>query len=188
MSKTRSSLVRPTSTGWQAIAIEALPTASRGVSKLAAHAHIRIDAVEAIYAPHHPYLNPKDAKVHATLAVNCDELLTDKSLANGFATDSSSVQRFAHDYANALIKDVIPWLEKYSDEEAVYEGLADPDPNNWITSDRLTRFPVLLAILAKRQEWERFAAVSEEFSAWCNQPHAMVYKPLAAAMRQMQPA
>ena len=173
--KRESCVLRQSTAGWQAIAIEVLPTASTGIGKLAAHARIRIETLEARYTPHHPFLKPKDAKTHATLTVNCDGLLKDKALAHGFSLDA------------AVEADVIPWLEKYSDEQAVYEGLVDSDPRNWVTSDRLTRFPVLMAILAKRGDVPAFDAIAAEFQEWCKQKHAMVYAPLAAAMLNVRP-
>jgi len=69
----------------------------------------------------------------------------------------------------------------------VYAGLADGNPRNWITSDRLTRFPVLLAILAKRGDTAAFDIIAAEFEEWCKQKHAVVYAPLAAAMRKLRP-
>ena len=182
-----SCLIRQTAVGWQAIAIEVVPTASPGVGKLAATARIRIEALESIYSPHHPFLKAKDAKSHATLAVNCDLLLRDKTLAHGFNLDNTSAVRFSEEYAAAASSDIIPWLNRYSDEQAVYEGLADGDPRNWITSDRLTRFPVLLAILAKRRDTAAFDFVSAEFEEWCKQKHAVVYAPLATAMLTLRP-
>jgi len=105
-------VVHQSNVGWQAIAIEVIPTASPGVGKLAAAARIRIEALEAIYTPRHLFLKPEDAKAHATLAVNCDGLLKDKTLVHGFNLDSSSVVRFAEKYAAAVESDVIPWLGK----------------------------------------------------------------------------
>lgn len=185
--KRESSVLRTSEVGWQAIAIKVLPTASPGIGKLAAHAKIRIEALEAVYTPLHPFLKPKDAKAHATLTVSCDGLLRDKTLAHGFNLDSVSVTKFAEKYAAAVQSDVIPWLEKYSDEQAVFMGLADGNPQNWITSDRLTRFPVLLAILAKRRDTAGFDAVAAEFEEFCKQKHAVVYAPLANAMLKLRP-
>lgn len=185
--KRESCVLRPSDVGWQAISIEVLPTASPGIGKLAAHAKTRIEALEALYTPLHPFLKPKDAKAHATLTANCDGLLSDKTLAHGFGLDNASVIRFAERYATALKSDVIPWLERYSDEQAVYAGLANGNPQNWITSDRLTRFPVLLAILAKRRDATAFDVVAAEFEEWCKQKHAVVYAPLATAMLKLRP-
>lgn len=180
--KSRRHLIRQTRTGWQAIAIEALPTSNPAIAKLSAHGQVRIEALEATYAPHHPFISVKEAKNHHTLTVNCDQLLTDKSLADGFSTDSQHLEEFVNCYSAALIRDVLPWLVKYSDEDAIYEGLIDDDPMKWITSDRLTRYPVLLAILARRCDWEAFDRVATEFSKYCDQPHAQVYKPIAESI------
>jgi hypothetical protein len=180
-------LSRATEIGWQAIVIEVLPTASKGIGKLAAHAQVRLEQIEALYTPHNPFLKPKDAKEHATLTRNCDSLLKDKALAPGFSLDQTSLDAFADAYAAALKTDVVPWLERYSDEEAVFEGLADSDPKNWITSDRLTRFPVLMAISARRGDTATFDAIASEFQEWCKQKHALVYTPLSSAMLRLRP-
>jgi hypothetical protein len=180
--KSRWHLIRQTEAGWQAIAIEALPTSNPAIAKLAAHGQVRIEALEATYAPHHPFIGTKEVKNHQTLTINCDELLTDKSLVDGFSTDSQHLETFVNDYSAALTRDVLPWLDKYSDENAIYEGLTDDDPMKWITSDRLTRYPVLLTILARRCAWEAFDRVATEFSKYCDQPHAQVYKPIAESI------
>ena len=186
--KRESCLFRKTNAGWQAIAIEVLPSASPGVGKLAAHARIRIDNLESIYTQHHPFLEPKDAKTHATLTVNCDNLLTDRTLAHGFSLDTANIKAFSEAYAVAIKEDVIPWLDRYSDEQAIYDGLASPDPTAWVTSDRLTRFPVLMAILSKRGDLSAFDVIASQFGDWCKLKHALVYAPLASAMLKMRPA
>jgi hypothetical protein len=184
--KARSRLVRQSSVGWQAIVIEALPTATQGVSKLAAHAQVRIDALEALYAPLHPFLDKKALKQHPTLVANCDGLISLQSLAHGFPSDAAGVQKFVVAYADAVRTDVVPWLERCSREDEILKGLSDPDPKKWVISDRLVRYPVLLAILARRGEWEWFERIATEFSAYCNQRHALVYRPLADAMLELR--
>jgi hypothetical protein len=180
-------LFRATDNGWQAIVFEVLPTGSQGVGKLAAHAQVRHDQIESIYTPHHLYVKPKEAKSHPTLVTNCDALLKDKTLAHGFSLDPPSVDTFARIYAEAIKSDVIPWLDKFSDEQSLFLGLAGSDPKNWATTNRLIRFPVLMAILAKRRDALGFDTVGVEFQEWCKQKHAMVYAPLASAMLSMRP-
>ena len=180
--KSRRLLQRPIPAGWQGIAVSLLKTSSPDVMKLAAHAQVRIDNLENLYTHHHPFMNAQDAKVHPTLTVNCDSLLEDKLLANGFQIDSGSVVEFIERYSLAIHSDIIPWLEKHSSEEAIYKGLYDSDPTKWITSDRLTRYPVLLSILAKRLDWESFDKIAAEFTDYCTKPHALVYKPLAESL------
>jgi hypothetical protein len=186
--KREGRLFRFTDNGWQSIALEVLPTASQGIGKLAAHAQVRHEQIEALYTQYHPFLQPKDAKFHATLTVNCDGLLQNKALAHGFGLDPASVNAFSEAYAEAIKSDVIPWLDKFSDEQALFIGLADSDPKKWATSDRLTRFPVLMAILARRGDIEGFDSAADEFQDWCKQKHALVYAPLATAMLRMRPA
>jgi hypothetical protein len=185
--KRKGRLFRATDNGWQAIAFAVLRTGSQGIGKLAAHAQVRHDQIESIYTPHHLYVKPNEAKLHPTLVTNCDVLLKDKALAHGFSLDPASVDAFARTYAEAIKSDVMPWLDKFSDEQSLFLGLADSDPKNWATTDRLIRFPVLMAILAKRQDAAGFDAVGVEFQEWCKQKHAVVYAPLAAAMLKMRP-
>lgn len=186
--KREGRLFRLTDNGWQAIVLEVLPTASQGIGKLAAHAQVRHEQIESLYTQYHPFIHPKDAKVHATLTVNCDGLLQNKALVQGFGLDPASVNTFAETYAEAIKSDVIPWLDKFSDEQALFIGLADSDPKRWATSDRLTRFPVFMAILARRGDIEGFDSAASEFHEWCKQKHALVYAPLAAAMLKMRPS
>lgn len=184
--KSRSHLLRPTDAGWQAVAIEALPTATPGIIKLAAHAQVRVNAIEGVYVSLHPFIDAKSAKFHPTLVVNCDTLLADKTLAHGVPSDGASLRSFALKYASDMKTNVLPWLEKYMAEGALFDGLCDPDPKRWVTSDRLTRYPVLMAILAKRGDWPTFDRISAEFAAYCTQRHALVYKPLSDAMARLR--
>lgn len=180
--KSRQHLIKPTNEGWQAIVLGVLQTSEPGTVKLAAHAQIRLDRIEEQYAPHHPYLSSSEAKMHATLAINCDQLLADSWVVHGFRADDENINLFIDEYANALKLHVLPWLEQYSNEDAVFDGLIDQDPLNWITSDRLTRYPVLMAILADRKQWAEFDRIAEEFADFCNTTHTQVYKPLAEAL------
>lgn len=185
--KRKSRLYRETGTGWQSIVLEVLPSATQGMGKLAAHAQIRHDALEALYTPHHPYLKPKDAKTHPTMTANCDGLIKRKELVHAFGLEPASINAAADAYAAAIRTDVVPWLERFADEQELFDGLASSDPKTWVTSDRLTRFPVVMAILAKRGDTTGFDAVGTEFQDWCKQKHALVYAPLAAAMLNMRP-
>jgi hypothetical protein len=185
--KAEGRLFRATDNGWQAIAFEVLPTGSQGIGKLAAHAQVRHEHIESLYVPYHLFLKPKEAKSHPTLVANCDSLLKNKNLAHGFSLDPLSVDTFAAAYADAIRSDVIPWLDKFSDEQSLFAGLAERDPKHWPTSNRLIRFPVLMAILASRGDVVGFDAVGAEFQDWCKQKHALVYAPLAAAMLNMRP-
>lgn len=185
--KRESRLYRATKTGWQAIVLEVLPSASQGMGKLAAHAQVRHDDLEALYSPHHPYLKPKDAKEHPTLTANCDGLIKRKELVHAFSLEPASINAVADSYAAAIKADVVPWLERFADEQELFTGLAGNDPKSWVTSDRLTRFPVLMALLAKRGDTAGFDAVGTGFLEWCKQRHALVYAPLAAAMLNMRP-
>ncbi len=180
-------LFRSTDIGWQAVVLKVLPTATRGVGKLAAHAQVRHDRLEALYLPHHLYIEVQDAEMHPTLTVNCDTRLQGKSLVHGFSLEPASVDAFAEEYAEAIKADIMPWLERFSDEQALYDGLASSDPKNWVTSDRLIRFPVLMALLSSRGDASTFDSVASEFQEWCKQKHALVYAPLAVSMLNMRP-
>lgn len=185
--KRESRLYRVTGTGWQSIVLEVLPSASQGIGKLAAHAQVRHDVLEALYTPHVPYLKPKDAKTHPTMTENCDGLIKRKELVHAFGLEPATINAVADGYAAAIRTDVVPWLERFADEQELFDGLAGSDPKTWVTSNRLTRFPVLMAILAKRGDTAGFDAVGTEFQDWCKQKHALVYAPLAAAMLNMRP-
>jgi hypothetical protein len=185
--KREGRLYRLTDKGWQAITLEVLPTGSQGIGKLAAHAKVRHEQIESIYTPHHPFLKAMDTKSHATLTANCDGLVHNKALADGFSLEPGAVDSFAESYAGAIKLDVIPWLDQFAEEQGLFAGLSDADPKKWVTSDRLTRFPVLLAILSIRGDTEHFDTVAAEFQEWCKLKHALVYAPLAAAMLNMRP-
>lgn len=180
--KSQWHLIKKTDSGSLAIVIEALPTSDPETAKLAAHAHVRINNLEDKYTPYHPYLTPKDAKTHPTVVVNCDQLIKDKELTNDFSISENSVNQFTQSYAQALQKDILPWLDRYSNEQNLFENFQIEDPKSWITSDRLMRYPVFLTMLAKRENWKRFDEIADEFLDYCEQPHAQVYKPLASSI------
>lgn len=105
----RSALIRKTPAGWQAITLDLLSAGTKGFHKIASHGQVRIDALETIYTPLHPYLDPKQAKIHATLAVNCDQLLRDESLIHGVSLDSEQeIFNFAKAYAQCIQSSVVP--------------------------------------------------------------------------------
>lgn len=92
--KTTRRLLKDTEEGWQAIAVAVVRTSKPHMARLASHAQIRIDAIEDVYGPHHPFLDAKAARKHATLTLNCDKLLSNSPLIHGFANDDRSVQQF----------------------------------------------------------------------------------------------
>jgi hypothetical protein len=168
--------------GWVGISIEVLPASKRGFVKLAAHGHIRNDEIEDRYTSFNSLLTSTDVKEHATLTINCDTLLRNSPLIHGFSSDESSVEQFILGYARELRQHVVPWLEKHVTKESLLRGLSSGNPREWITSDRLTRFPVLLAIHSGSGDWEEFEKIAEEFSKYCEKPHGLVHKPYAEAV------
>lgn len=183
----KSRLVRKFDGGWQAIALSLLQSSQRGTYKISGQAHIRLDNLENVYALHHPYLAVEDFESHQTVARNCDNLIQDKSLVHAFPVEELLSYSFLEKYASALVTDVLPWLEKYSIEDELFAGLVGEDPKSWVTSDRLTRFPVLLSILARRCDQTAFDAVLSEFEKWCQLPFAAVHAPFPIAMKKIRP-
>jgi hypothetical protein len=179
-------LHRVTNAGWQAIVIEALTSGTRGFFTVQTFAHVRVDAIEATYLPLHPFVDASAAKLHPTLTANCAHLVRDRSLLGPFQSEALVLKEFIPRYSVELRDSVIPWLEKYSSEDALFAGLIDADPAKWITSDRLSRYPVLMAISARRRDWARFDILKAEFDAYCEERHARVHKPLAEAMAKMR--
>jgi hypothetical protein len=178
--KSDGALIRKLPGGWQAVFLDLLPSPG-GKLKLCAHAQVRVDAIEEAYIRYNPFLSAADARKHPTLSINCDELILDKSLAHAFAAESQGLNEFAERYLVELRGRIIPWLEKYSSEREIFESLANDDPLQWVTSDRLQRYPVLLAILALREDWDHFERVAAEFLEYCEAPHATAYRSLAQA-------
>jgi hypothetical protein len=181
-SRSESVLRKPTRSGWIGIAIEAMPTSSPDVFKLASHGQIRIDDIERAYSPFDARLTKETAQSHATLVVNCDTLLRESPLIHGFRADPASIACFICDYAKELEDIVIPWLERHSTENSLFEGLSSKNPRQWITSDRLVRFPVLLAILSRRRDWVQYESVAGDFMAFCDKPYAQVHRAHAKAI------
>lgn len=168
--------------GWIGISIEVIPTSKRGVVKLAAHGQIRNDEIEDRYTPFNFLLSAVEAKEHATITINCDTLLRNSPLIHGFSIDDPSVEKFIVGYAAELREHVVPWLEGHLTEESLLSGLSSDNPREWITSDRLIRYPVLLAIHSGRGEWAEFERIAEEFSNYCKKPYGLVHKPYAEAV------
>lgn len=168
--------------GWIGISIEVLPTSKRGIVRLAAHGKVRNDKIEDRHTPFNALLSTADAKEHATITINCDTLLRDSPLIHGFPADDSGVEEFIAGYAAALRQNVIPWLEGHITEELLLRGLSSDNPREWITSDTLTRYPVLLAIHSGRCEWDEFEKIATDFSSYCEKPQGMVHKLYAEAV------
>ncbi len=177
--KSKLSLVKKEKSGWKGIAINLLSASQPKFVKLALYAQIRIDYLELLYTPHHPFLSAKDARGHATLSVNCDQLFTDKSIVCSFESTKQSVAEAISKYSTAIKNDILPFLDNYFSEDALVSSFINPNPKEWVTSDRLTRYLVLLSVFAQRADWQSFNEFANEFSKYCLQPHAQVYKPLA---------
>lgn len=172
-------LVKPIYEGWQAIALELLPTSDTRRLKVAAYAQVRLDPLENIYGPHHIYLSKREAKTHPTLTFNIDNLLSDSPLVHSFVNTEHGLAEFTVAYAEALRENVIPWLERYSSEDALVAGFQDVDPQQWLVSDRSVRSAVLLSIYAKRGDWINFDAAADAFVTFCETPHGKVYSAMA---------
>jgi len=183
--KSKFMLKKSTNFGWLAITLDVLPTSDPNSSKLASHAHVRIDSVEEFYGPLNPFVDSKEAVAHPTLVKNCDELITDHSLIHGFSNLSNdSVQKFAILYSDALKTDVLPWMETYSQGSHLFDNLSNEDPLTWIISDSNTRYPVLLSLLAKKKDWIKYTSVASEYIKFCEQPFAQAFLPYAQALAQ----
>lgn len=180
--KSRFALVKKLSDGTQAITIDLLPASEPRKAKLAMHAHIRLDVLENIYGPFHPYLSAKDRKINPTLVVNCDALFSDKSITSSIFVENDNLNEVAFKFSQAIKTDVFPFFEKYYSLEnlvASFEGLA---PENWVSSDRNTRNLVLLSAYSNESKWDDFERVASEYMDYCNKPFAQAYKPLAKAV------
>lgn len=180
--KTTRSLFKKTKGGYHAIFLAVLRSGFPGQVKLAAHAHLRVDVVADMYTRYHPLLSEREARRDPTLVANCDALLSDMNLAHEFYPEPEVLSEFIPRYANELRENVVPWLERYSDLEHLYDGLASDDPMEWVTSDRMVRYPVLLALLALRRDSSEFERVANEFREYCEKPHARVHRYHANAI------
>ena len=122
-SRSKLKLVKKTDAGSIAIPISLLSTSTKGIQRFASVAQVRIDELENIYAIHSPHFNPKNFAESATVVANCDELFKDESFVAGFRVDEDTMVPFIDDYSKAVRSDVLPWLEKYSSEQNLLEGL-----------------------------------------------------------------
>lgn len=180
--KSKFSLVKKLNDGAQIITLDLLPSSDSGKVKLAMHAHIRLNNLEDQYGPFHPFLSEKDRKTNSTIAVNCDSLMSDKSLAQSVRIDESNLDEIASRYAKAIKDYVIPFFEKYYLSENLVSSFEQEDPKSWVISDRNTRNLVLLSAYAIESKWEDFDRIASEYLDYCEKPFAQAYKPLAEAV------
>ncbi|WED25520.1 hypothetical protein L3V77_10620 [Vibrio sp. DW001] len=180
--QSRSALIRKLSDGTQVIAIDLLSSSEPKSFKLAMHAHVRLNVLEEQYAPFHPFLSAKDKKTNPTLVVNCDSLFSDKALAQSFQVNENNLNEIAANYVKPIRDDVIPFFEEYYSVENLVSSFEQADPKSWITSDRNTRYIILLSSYALESKWDQFDKVSAEYLEYCGKPFAQAYKPLATAV------
>jgi hypothetical protein len=181
--KSKGMLRRETESGWQTIFVRPQASSVAGMVKLAAFGHVRIEALEVLYTPYIPLLNenPKEMAEHATIVFNCDNVITETSLIHEFFVDEVSLGHFIECYANALRKDVVPLLDKFSNEETLYEALADPDPRNWVT-DHMRRFCAMMALLVLRNDKIMFDKIASEFLTFFSQRHNQFQRPIVESI------
>jgi len=180
--KSKLALVKTLSDGTQAITLDLLPASEQGKAKLAMNAQIRLNILEDQYGPLHPFLNAKERKTHPTLAVNCDSLFSDKALTQSISIKGSNLEQVASKYSQAIKTDVIPFFEKYYSVENLVASFEQPEPSAWVTSDRNTRYLVLLSAYSIESKWEDFERVASQYLAYCEKPFAQAYYPLAKSV------
>ena len=177
--KSKYSIVKKEDKGWKRITIDVLPASRPNFVKLALHAHIRIEELEKLYTPYHPFLSAKDARDHATISINCDQLFSDKSIVVSFEATKQSITETTHKYAKAIQIDILPFLDRFFSENALVSSLENENPKEWVTSDHLARYLILLSAYAQRNNWDLFEKIAHEFLQYCQKPHAQVYQSLA---------
>ena len=166
-----------------AVWVDLLPASRRGRFKAGVSAHIRIAALEAVYVNYHPLIPAPERGSHFTFVANCDSLFVDKSVAHSVELpDEQSVRVFAHRLWEAIKEGVLPFLERYCDRGRLVENLADEDPRTWVTSDRMTRYAILLSDRALMHDRAGFEHWATEWMDYCRQPHGQMYLPVADAI------
>ena len=180
--KSKSSLVKKMENGVKSITLDFLPSHEANVVKLAMHAHIRLDELENRYGPYHLYLGLKERKDHPSLVKNCDEVFSNKDLAMSFELDSNKLNEVVTRYAEAIRQDVLPFLDEFYSVDALVASFEQIDPSDWVSSDRLTRYLILLSAYSSRLAWKNYEEVAEEFLEYCSKPHAQAYEKLAESV------
>jgi hypothetical protein len=176
------------SVGSVSVATDFLASRRRGFYHASVTAHIRIDELEDLYTPFNPLLTDGSRARHKTVNMNCDNLFTDKSLLGSFELSTTAdVAAYARTLWQAIVMDVLPWLDAYSSRESLVASFRSVDPFTWPTSDRGARYCVLLSDSALRQDRVRFEAIAEEFLSFCDRPAGQRFlflaKPTIDGMR-----
>jgi len=174
-------LIKKTNNGWIAIALDLIKDKRTQTARVDAYAHLRHEKIESIYGLFRARGDARKARNRQTLSKFCLHLFSE-GFEYGFSLNDVDIEEFSDRYASELKKSVIPWLEKYSNEEALYIGFLEDDSQNQITSDPLTRFPVLLSMLKIRNDRSKFEEISKEFLDYCNKDHAKVHMELATSI------
>lgn len=165
-----------------AISVDLLRSSTKGAKKVSTHCHIRIEAIEAVYAKHHPSLSKSEQKSHYTLHVNCDNLYpSDCPLMGSLNVSSETLPEVSRLAWQAISEHVFPFVERYSDRYRLAENLASENPRERVTSDPVVRHAVLMAQAALENDRPSFDEYGEEFFAHCSK-FAPERQPLAESI------
>jgi hypothetical protein len=166
-----------------AVALGLLPASKRGYYKAAVTAHIRINAIEEVYAAFQPQQRPRDRNTHYTISVNCDNIYRDKSVSQSFELLSNeAVRAMAERLWKAILDDVLPFLERYCNRERLVANLEADNYITWVTSDRMTRYCVLMSDRVLAGDEVGFEKYAAEFLAYCEKPYGQMYRQVANAI------
>ena len=133
---------------------------------------IRLSVLEAVYVKYNPYITKAKQKQHYTLNINQSGLLPES-----FTEDE--IQLIGKKTWGVVNSEIFPMLEKFSIKSNLIQNLTSEDYNTWITSDRLTRYPILLSNAALEKDQDSFDKYAKEFIEFCQQPFAKVHLPMA---------
>jgi hypothetical protein len=168
-----------------AIGIDLMRASKSGYFKAASSAHIRIEAIEAVYAKHHPLLTQRELKNHYTISVNCDNLYRDQSVSRSVELLSdAAIVAYSKRLWQSIESDVLPFLEKYGSYDELIRNLQSEDYKSWVTSDRMVQYSVLLsdrAIASDKAGFERYA---DELLEYCKKDYGQMYRSAAEPMIQ----
>jgi len=162
-------LWRDTQKSSQRIQLTVVSTRVAGTKRMDASASVRNrELAKLCHSNDSPW--PDNARNWFWISIWCPSLISDFDRLVSFESTEKKLRRFIKDYTIALQKDVVPWLDRYSIMEELFNGLTGDNYQDWIVGNA-QRLPVLLAIHAKRRDMDGFEKAAAEYAEYCDQPH-----------------
>lgn len=145
--------------------------------KMAAKIKIYIDEVDELYMPFYPGFVPEDKWSYSTLGGNADGLIQNNWLIHGFDKNDTVIDRFTEEYIKAIKNDFLPWFERNSKIDRIYEILSNANHPDYVPGALHGELLVRLAILLYQRRWDEYDRVESKLHVFLNKRYGKQFVP-----------